>query len=62
MNVASWQNLNTRRHDKVAGAVHWSLRKNCDIERSKQWYQHRAEPVIAIRSVKILWDIHIQTM
>ena len=35
---------------KVAGAVHWSL-----------WYQHTAEPVIETESVKILWDMNIQT-
>ena len=49
-----------KRHDKVAGAVHWSLCETYHIKRSKQWYQHTTEPVIETESVKILWDMNIQ--
>jgi len=30
-------------------------------KRSELWYQHMAEPVIETESVKILWDMNIQT-
>jgi len=50
-----------KRHDKAAGAVHWNLCKNYDIQRSKQWYQHLAEPVTVTQNVKIALDINIQT-
>jgi len=50
-----------KRHDKVAGAVHWSLCETYHIKHSEQWYQHTAEPVIETDSVKILWDMNIQT-
>jgi len=50
-----------KRHDKVAGAVHWSLCERYYIKRSEQWYQHTTEPVIETQSVKILWDMNIQT-
>ena len=35
-----------KRHDKVAGAVHWSLCETYHIKRSEQWDQHMAELVI----------------
>ena len=50
-----------KRHDKVAGAVHWSLCETYHIKDFEQWYQHTAEPVIETQRVKILWDINIQT-
>ena len=31
-----------RRHDKVAGIVHWSLCEKYGLPRSEQWYRHRA--------------------
>ena len=45
-----------RIHDKVAGAVHWSLCETYHIKHSELWYQHAAELVIETESVKILWD------
>ena len=50
-----------RRHDKVAGAVHWSLCNKYSVQCSQQWYQHTAEPVIDKENVKILWHVNIQT-
>jgi len=50
-----------KRHNKVAAAVHWSLCETYHIKRSEQWYQHTTEPVIETESVKILWDMNIQT-
>ena len=50
-----------KRHDKVVGAVHWSLCETYDIKHSEQWHQHTTEPVIEMQSVKILWDMNIQT-
>ena len=50
-----------RRHDKVAGAVHWSLCNKYSVQCSQQWYQHTTEPVIDKENVKILWDVNIQT-
>ena len=48
-----------RRHDKVAGAVHWSLCNKYSVQCSQQWYQHTAEPVID--KIGLLWDVNIQT-
>ena len=50
-----------RRHDKVTGAVHWSLCNKYNVQCSQQWYQHTAESVIHEENVKILWDVNIQT-
>ena len=50
-----------KRHDNVAGAVHWSLCETYHIKHSEQWYQHMTEPVIETESVNILWDMNIQT-
>jgi len=41
--------------------VHWSLCETYHIKRSEQWYQHTTEPVIETESIKILWDMNIQT-
>ena len=46
-----------KRHDKVAGMVHWSLCEKYDLTHSEQCYQHTAEPVIETEKVKILWDV-----
>ena len=48
-------------HDKIDGAVHWSLCETYHIKHSEQWYQHMTELVIETDSVKILWDMNIQT-
>ena len=50
-----------KRHDKVVAAVHWSLCETYHIKHSEQWYQHMTEPVTETESVKILWDMNIQT-
>ena len=49
------------RHDRVASIIHWDL---CDVygfKRSKNWYDHHAEPVLENNDVKILWDFNIHT-
>jgi len=50
-----------KRHDKVAGAVHWSLCETYHIKRSEQWYQYTTELVIETESVKILWNMNNKT-
>jgi len=35
------------------------LKSQCHIKHSEQWYQHMAEPVIEMQSVKILWATNI---
>jgi len=42
------------RHDKVTGAVHWSLCNKYSVHCSQQWYQHTAEPEIDEEDVKLL--------
>ena len=49
------------RHEKVAGAVHWSLCNKYSVQCSQQWYQHTAESVTDKENVKILWHVNIQT-
>ena len=46
-----------RRHDKVAGSVHWSLCNKFSVQCSQQWYQHTAESVIDKKNVEIPWDV-----
>lgn len=48
-----------KRHDKVATIIHWELCKLHGFEHSKNWYDHRAEPVLENTEVKILWDFNI---
>jgi len=50
-----------KKHNKVAGIVHWSLCEKYGLSRSDQWFQHTGEPVIETEKIKILWDVSIQT-
>ena len=50
-----------KRHDKVAGIVHWSVCEKYGLPRSEQWYRHTAAPVTDMEEVKILWDVNIKT-
>jgi len=43
-----------KRHDKVAGIVHWSVCEKYGLPRSEQWYRHTAAPVTDMEEVKIL--------
>lgn len=47
------------RHDKVAGAVHWSIMKAHGLPHTKSWYEHRAEKVVENEEVKVLWDFNV---
>jgi hypothetical protein len=47
------------RHDKVAGAVHWSIMKAHGIPHTKPWYEHRAVKVVENEEVKVLWDFNV---
>jgi hypothetical protein len=50
-----------KRHDRVATIVHWELCAIHGFQRSKNWYDHHAEPVLENEKVKILWDFNIHT-
>ena len=50
------------RHDKVAAIIYWELCKKCGVVVKEKWYDHKAEKVIETDEIKILWDIHIQTI
>jgi hypothetical protein len=50
-----------KRHDRVALLIHWELCAIHGFQRSKNWFDHRAEPVIQNDNVKILWDFNIHT-
>ena len=49
------------RHDKVAQAIHWQICKEKDLEHDEKWYEHRPKTVVENASVKVLWDMRIQT-
>ena len=48
-----------RRHDKLAQAVHWGLRKRQQLPRNQEWYKHQPEGVFENNKVEILWDSNI---
>lgn len=50
-----------KRHDHVASIIHWELCELHGFQRSKNWYDHRAESVLENDNVKILWDFNIHT-
>jgi hypothetical protein len=50
-----------KRHDKVAGLIHWEMCKQFGLPYAKHWYDHRAEPVLENERVKLLWDFSIRT-
>jgi len=45
----------------VASIIHWELCELHGFQRSKNWYDHRAESVLENDNVKILWDFNIHT-
>ena len=49
------------RHDKVAQIIHWYLCKLHDLDHNEKWYEHKPEVVQENNSVKLLWDMRIQT-
>ena len=50
-----------KRHDRVASIIHWELCGHHGFHRSKNWFDHKAEPVLESEKVKILWDFNIHT-
>ena len=50
-----------KRHDRVASIIHWELCEIHGFRRCKNWFEHRAEPVLENNDVKILWDFNIHT-
>ena len=48
-----------KRHDRVATIIHWELCKHHGFPHCKNWYDHRAEPVLENGNTKILWDFNI---
>ena len=50
-----------KRHDHVTSIIHWELCALHGFNRSKNWFDHRAEPVRENDKVKILWDFNIHT-
>ena len=49
-----------RRHDNVARYVHWKLSEKVNLERGKEWYNHKPEACVENDEYKILWDMMIQ--
>ena len=50
-----------KRHDRVASIIHWELCGIHGFQKSKNWFDHQAEPVLESDDVKILWDFNIHT-
>ena len=50
-----------KRHDRVASIIHWELCALHGFQRSKNWFEHRAEPVRENDKVRILWNFNIHT-
>ena len=50
-----------KRHDRVASIIHWELCALHGFQRSKNWYEHKVEPVLENDNIKILWDFNIHT-
>ena len=55
------QNQYKKRHDTVAIAVHWNLRKKYQMLCSNKWYEHQPQPVTENENAKLLWDYSIRT-
>ena len=49
-----------RRHNNVAGVVHWKLCGKYNLKKSEKWYEHAPEGADKNEEVKILWDVMIQ--
>ena len=50
-----------KRHDRVASIIHWELCGYHGFQRSKNWFEHHAQPVLENSDVKILWDFNMHT-
>ena len=49
-----------RRHDNVARYVHWKISEKNNLERGKEWYNHKPEACVENEEYKLLWDMMIQ--
>lgn len=50
-----------KRHNKVAGHIHWKLCKKFEIETTEKWYEHQPQNVTENPMVKLLWDTGVNT-
>jgi len=49
------------RHNKALSYIHWLLCRKFHIKVEEKWYDHKPETVTENESVKLLWDMPIQT-
>ena len=49
------------RHDTICQIIHWQLGKDNGLDHSERWYDHRPDAITENESVKLLWDMQIQT-
>ena len=49
------------RHDTICQIIHWQLCKDNGLDHSERWYDHRPDAITENESVKLLWDMQIQT-
>ena len=50
-----------RCHDNVAQIIHWEICKKYGLSRAEHWYNHKPEGVAENETIKVLWDININT-
>ena len=63
LNAKFWHKTNTKkwRHDTICQIIHRQLCKDNGLDHSERWYEHRPDAVTENESVKLLWDMQIQT-
>ena len=50
-------NNNNNRHNKVAGYIHWTIRKQMWLQGTDRYKQHIAERVINVKGAATVWEI-----
>ena len=49
----------TYRHNKVAGYIHWTIRKLMGLQVTDQYYEHITVRVINVKGTAIMWDVPV---
>jgi hypothetical protein len=49
------------RYSKVAGYIHWTIRKHMGLQITEKYYEHKSERVINVSSATIMLDVLVIT-
>jgi len=51
----------TNRHNKVAGYIHWLIRKHMELQCTDNYCEHIPERVVNVYGTTVMWDVPVVT-